>query len=241
MIVETSQDWTMRVILRMERFYENFFGELGDAIEERVLQEGWQRLATIEGIKPLTSTLHWPKKGKVNARAKFIGGLVGHTVSHHHAMCQPKLWGLVCEAFNQLGAILLGGLDESDRLEADENPFVDATPQFNAAITGVMRIASRQSLPEQTLFFEGYSKALRRGSVTVNAKGVGETTRTSAYQLIAAFSPVIQGHCRSVHDVHRFLERMLGRQRAGTIKRTEAICQTIGLRLRAAGRPEKWS
>lgn len=238
-MIKEPQDWTISITVPMERFYDKFFGDLGNAIEEQMLQEGWQRLAAIEGIKPITSTLHWPKKGLPVARAKFVGGLMGHAVSHHQAMCSPKLWGLVCDSLNTLAAILLGENAEWEHLEADENPFVNATPQFNAATTSVMRIASRQSVIDQTHFFEGYAKALRRGSVTINAKGVGETTRTSAYQLIAAFSAVIHLHCHSVHDVHRFLERMLGRQRAGTIKRTEAICKSIGLRLRPAGRPEK--
>jgi hypothetical protein len=102
-----------------------------------------------------------------------------------------------------------------------------------------MRYPSRQSKAEQIQFFDGYTKALRRGSITSMARGVGETTRTEAYLLIAAFGPILRVRCHSVHDVHRFLEEMMGRQRAGAIKRTEEICKSIELRFRSPGRPSR--
>lgn len=229
----------MRVVDRMDRFYTKFFGELGDAIEEHYLKEGFQFLATVESIKPIFSSLHWPKDGKLNAKAKFVGGLLGHTVAHYNAMCHPRVWQLVCNGFNKLGELMLDKPDVFERLKADENPYIEALPKFNSAMASAMRYPSRQSPAEQIQFYEGYTKALRKGSLTLNARGSGETTRTTAYQLIAAFGPILRLRCHSVHDVHRFLVSMMGRQQAGDIKRTEGICKTIHLRFKDAGRPSK--
>jgi len=232
-----EQEWTMRVVDRIDRFYSRFFGEVGDAIEKKLLQDGWPTLATMQGIKSIMPTVHWPKDGKFYPNAKCIGGLLGHTVAHYEKMCDPRVWKIVCDGFNNLCDLLLDPQGDGERMAEDENPFVEALPQFRSAIASAMRYPSRQSVREQRLFFEGYTKALGKGSLTMTARGVGETTRTTAYQMIAACGPILGVHWRSVHDVHRFLVRMLGRQRAGDIKRTEGICNTIGLRFRNAGRP----
>lgn len=237
MSAETGNDWCMRVVDRLDRFYSKLFGEFGDDCERNLLREGWQRLATLESIKPMFSTLQWPKDDRTNARAKFIGGLLGHSVAHYETICDPRVWRVCCNALNRLAEIVPLFGSEFEPLSVDENPYVEAEPQFNSAIAGAMRYPAKQSRIEQAIFFEGYTKALRRGSINMNARGVAETTRTSAYQLIAAFGPLLSIHCRTVHDVHRFLEKMMGAQRAGSIKRTEAICKSIDMRLRGAGRP----
>jgi len=240
MTAPQEQAWTRRVVVRIDRFYSNFFGELGDAIEEHYLKEGFQFLASMESIKPFFSTLYWPKDGQLNATAKFIGGLLGHTVAHYDMMCHPKVWQFVCKGFNQLGELMLEKPGAFERLKENKNPFVNALPKFNSVMASVMRYPSRQSIAEQIQFYEGYTKALRRGSLTLNARGSGETTRTTAYQLIAVFGPILRLRCHSVHDVHRFLVRVLGQSRAGDIKRTEGICKTIHLRFKDSGRPSKF-
>ncbi len=227
----------MRVVNRMDRFYSKLVGELGDTLEEKYLEKGWQELATIEGIKPMFWTMQWPKNQKDYAKARFIGGVLGHSVAHYEAMCDPRLWRKVCDGLNTLFELLVVKPDDFEGLDPEENPFVEALPQFNCAVASAMRYPLRQPSGEQVMFFEGYAKALRGGSITLDGKGVGGSTRSSAYQLIAMFGPQLKMHCRSVHDVHRFLERMLGRARAGTIKRTESMCKVIGMRFRGPGRP----
>ena len=231
-------DWPMQIVDRMDRFYDEFFGELSHAIDEHYLKDGWQFNATLQAIKPVTSTLHWPKLGKIKARARFIGGLLGHSVAHYEALCQPKTWSIISRSFNVLlefEARLSG--TNIDPVEADENPFLDELPAFQSALGCCVKIASRQSRDEQVQFFEGYAKALRKGSLTLDGRPVGESTRTTAFQLIAVFGPVLRLHLRSVGDVHRFLERCLGSNRAGSLKRTEAICKTLGMKFRGSGRP----
>lgn len=240
MSAEAENDWCMRVVDRMDRFFTKLFGDLGDEIERNFLREGWQTLATLEGVKPMFSTLHWPKTGMLHARARFVGGLLGHTVAHYEAMCDPRIWDLVCRGINKLTDLKFTEDDVAfEPLGPDDNPFVEAELQFHSAMATAMRYPSRQPKTEQVNFFEGYTRALRRGSITIDLRGVGESTRTPAYQLVAAFGPILHLHCNSVHDVHRFLEAMMGKQRAGTIKRTESLCTSINLRFRPSGRPKK--
>lgn len=238
---EAGNNWCVRVVDRMDRFYTKLFGEAGDEIERNLLREGWQTLATMESIKPMYSTLQWPKDGKFHARAKFVGGLLGHSVAHYEALCKPRVWAVICDGLNKLNEIAVLAGSTVETFDVDENPFEEAEPRFQSAIAGAMRYPAKQSVFEQANFFEGYTKALRRGALNIHAKGVAESLRTPAYQLIAAFGPLLRIHCRSVHDVHRFLERMLGPQKAGTIKRTEALCTSINMRFRTAGRPPRIS
>ncbi len=229
----------MRMIDRMHRFYGVFFGDLSEAIDEHYLKEGWQLNASLESLKPITSTLHWPKEGKVNARARFIGGLLGHSVSHYEALCQPETWKVVSHwiaVIEDLTARISGNPKEESTSQ-DSNPFLDHRRSFQSAVGQCVRIASKQSPEEQIQFFEGYAKALRRGSLTVDARPVAETTRTTAFQVIALFGPVLSLHVRSVADVHRFLEKCLGANRAGGLKRTEEICKALGMKFRGSGRP----
>ncbi len=234
-----EQNWCMLVVDRLDCFYSKLFGEIEDGFEEKLLEEGWQLRATIEAIKPMYSTLHWPKEGKIHARAKLVGGLLGHSMAHYHALCDQKVWDYICDIFEKLCSLINLDLKDEEKIKKDENPFLDAKSKFDSAVVSAMRHALRQSVGEQAMFFEGYTKALRRGAITKDVKGVAETTRTPAYRLIAVCGPLFRDQWSSVHDVHKFLIIMLGKQRAGEIKRTENVCKSIKMRFRSAGRPSK--
>lgn len=45
--------------------------------------------------------------------------------------------------------------------------------------------------------------------------------------------------CQSIAQLHAWLTRVLGPNRAGHLKRTEKICQRLGLKLKGRGRPRK--
>lgn len=234
-----QSEWLMRIVNRMDRFYAKFFGDLSDEIDKHFLADGWQLNASLESIKPMTSTVHWPKSGKVNARARMIGGLLGHSVAHYEALCHPKTWAFVADSINVLidFAARVPGSIKEDHISPNENPFLDELPAFQSALGFCIRLASKQSREEQIQFFEGYSKALRRGSLTIEARPVGETTRTTAFQVLALFGPLLRLHLRSVGDVHRFLVKALGPSRAGSLKRTEALCKALEIKFRSPGRP----
>jgi hypothetical protein len=154
-------------------------------------------------------------------------------------MCEPQAWAFITHnlnAFSEVCAKLYGSTD-TDRLSEDENPFWDKRNAFLSAVGHSLRIASRQSRLEQATFFEAYAKALRKGSLNIDLKPVAATTRTPAIQIIAVFGPLLRLHFRSVADVHRFLVKSLGSNRAGDIKRTEDICKKLGMKFRPAGRP----
>jgi hypothetical protein len=234
-----QKDWAMRVVDRMDRFYTRMFGEISEIMDQYLFEDGWQIKATIEGVKGFTPTLHWPKAHLPQARAKFVGGLLGHSVSHFETLCQPKSWVFFCDAFNTIFDLSerLSGEATEERFDHDENLFALEHRRFLTASSSSLRIAGQQCVAEQKAFFEGYTKALKKGSITIDLKGKGGTLRTQAYQMVAIFGPLLRLHANSVHDVHRFLVKMMGKQRAGDIKRTEGICRAIGMRFRSPGRP----
>jgi hypothetical protein len=248
--MSTGPDWTILVVRRMERFYTAFYGNVMNDAAEVFLEDGWQLRATMETVRPIASTVQWPKDGKLNAKARSLGGVLGHSVAHYHTLCDSTTWRAICERWNTAIELILAKLLPSEdgvgelgvkleeaRLDPDKSPFAAERTEFNKAIACVLRHVAGRSTAEQLHFFEGYTKALRRGSLDTQGNPKGGTTRTPAFQLIAMFGPMIRLHCRSVHDVHRFLEAILGRSRAGTVKRTEAICKSLGMRFRSRGRP----
>lgn len=232
----------MRAIDTMDRFYSRLSGEIGEAVDKHLLANGWQINATIEAVRPICPTVAWVDAKNPNKRARIVGALIGHSVAHHRALCAPRIWGTVCKGMNaviDLFPLLEGEKPIEERFSEDENPFIESSRSLDLAVSRSMRFVVSQPPLVQIQFFEAYTKALRKGSVTIDGSGVAESTRTSAYQLIAAFGPLLRLRCSSVHDVHRFLVAMLGSQRAGTIKRTEAVCKSLNMRLRSSGRPVK--
>ena len=238
MIID-DDEWALKIIDRMDRFYTRFFGELAEVIDRNFLADGWQLRATMESVKAFTPTIIWPKKDKFVARAKFLGGLLGHSVAHYEAFSSHETWACVCRAFNSVIEIGEGisGEASTERFEEDENPFVDNHRRFLSAVEYCHRLVVRQGGIEQVVFFEAYSKALRKGSITRDAKCVGGSTRTRAYQMIAAYGPLLKLHLGSVADVHRFLVKTMGVNQAGDLKRTESICKALQMKFRSVGRP----
>src|ERR1035437_4790729 len=178
-----KEEWAMRVVDRMLRFYDRIFSDVAEDLDKYFLTEGWQLKATLESTKPMTPTLFWPKEDKIKARAKFVGGLLGHTVAHYEALCSQEIWSYICRTLNALADYFedISGERTDDRLRDNENPFLEELPAFRSALGCCFRIAAHQTQGEQIQFFEGYAKALRAGSITINIKGVRESTRTAAY------------------------------------------------------------
>lgn len=236
--------WAAVAVDRMDKFQNLLWPGLGKLVDEWFLVDPWQEKVATESVKPVTPTVKW-SKGKVNpARLPDLSGaLIGHTVSHHLSMCQPEIWEPFSRGWNDLVAKLssfpaLAGLKDL-AFEESENPFAESLLEFEKALGSVMRLAVSQSLSDQAEFFAAYSKALKRGSVGMDGKGVAMGTRTASYQLIMAFGPIIRQHCESVGDVHRLLVALLGPSIAGDRKRTEETCKTIGLKFKGPGRLPK--
>jgi len=237
------EDWAMEVVGLMDRFYTDLFGECGDKIERHLLGEGWQMNATLESVKPMFPTVRWSADKNPNTRARLVGALVGHSVAHYQALCDADAWDFVCKGFNALmTAFSSEDHPDLEPLSADDNFFTLNRLVFEETLERALGLAARQPRLLQGQFFKAYVNSLCIGSITPDIRPIRESTRTRAYQVIAEFGPLIRLRCDSVHAVHRFLVEMLGKQRAGDFKRTEAICKTLKMKFRAkAGRPSKAS
>jgi hypothetical protein len=70
-----QDEWAMRVVDRMLRFYDRIFADVAEDLDKHFLTEGWQLKATLESTKPITPTLFWPKEDKIASSAKSMGEL----------------------------------------------------------------------------------------------------------------------------------------------------------------------
>jgi hypothetical protein len=108
---------------------------------------------------------------------------------------------------------------------------------------GLRRLAKRalatcvdQTYPDMREFLLAYSSAFARKPTRFNCSSFG-TTAFEVYLFMLWHWRQIE-ELNSVRELHDLLSTHLGKQRAGELKRTEKICQRIGLHFRKPGRPK---
>ncbi len=238
--MSATEHWGSPILDRLQDFIDESFGEEFRLIDEKMLEPGWQLKATINAFAPMYSTVQLPRDGKLEMNASFIGGLLGHLASHMDGLSGPVFWGALTDACKILASASAPEARPAlEGIARGQNPFPEIRAKLQEQILEALCCVLAQSDKEQADFFAAYSKALRCGSITEDGKGVAETTRTPAYKLIAILGPSMKEQWRTISDVHKLLVRLLGRERAGDLKRTEKICAFLGLKLGPSGRPPK--
>lgn len=93
-----------------------------------------------------------------------------------------------------------------------------------------------QSYDDMKVFLLAYANAFARKPGNSDLGSFGN----SAFEIyhFILFNWQMIGRLNSVHQLHQVLVKVFG-SRAGDLKRTEKICQRIGLHYRKAGRPKK--
>lgn len=101
----------------------------------------------------------------------------------------------------------------------------------------VLDAAASAKHSEQKEFFDAYTKALGRTEKGTELQNIG-TTATPIYILLIFLWRHVE-KMPSIPVVHQVCIASLGAARVGELKTFQKLCQRIGLKLRAPGRPRK--
>lgn len=174
------------------------------------------------------------KKG-LTLTPQRVGAIIGH-------QCAVGVWMM-----EWLGAQLKEPADEANSEITDEQ--IEQGHEFITKLhdewyMALRRLAKRalascvdQSYPDMRDFLSAYSTAFARKPSNFKYDSFGNSA-FEVYILMLSHWPMVEG-LNSVHQLHEVLAIVLGSQRAGQLKRTEKICQRIGLSYRKPGRPKK--
>ena len=163
-----------------------------------------------------------------------LGGIIGH-------QCAVGVWMMEWLAAQSGKPSVETGEDISDEKVASVTALMN---KLNSEwYMALRRLAKRalascvdQSYPDMRDFLTAYSAAFARKPTSFNCSSFGNTAfeiyvfMLWRWRVIAALN--------SIREVHDLLVMHLGAQRAGELKRTEKICQRIGLHFRKPGRPK---
>ncbi len=94
-----------------------------------------------------------------------------------------------------------------------------------------------QQYDEMKEFLLAYASAFAQKPSGRGASSFGNTA-FEIYNFMLLYWRIIE-RLNSAHHLHEVLVKVFGPYRAGDLKRTEKICQRIGLHYRKAGRPKK--
>lgn len=174
------------------------------------------------------------KKGLVLTPQR-LGGIIGH-------QCAIGVWMMEWLA-GQLEQAAAEANPEITEAEIKEGQEFIAT-LHDGWYAALRRLAKRaltscvdQTYPDMRDFISAYSAAFARKPTSFSYDSFGSSAFEVYIFMLWHWRAIEQ--LSSVRELHQSLVKHLGPQRAGELKRTEKICQRIGLHYRKAGRPKK--
>lgn len=109
--------------------------------------------------------------------------------------------------------------------------------QFSELAAPILKQFLRLPMKEATAAVNSFSKAFSH-TVLENGQLHGGGNNWRADLCMLFWWPFVE-QLESIADLHRFLQNEVGVERAGELKRLEALCRSIGLRYRARGKPSR--
>jgi len=165
---------------------------------------------------------------------KHMGGLLGHS-------CAMAVWTVegLFETVKKAELEAKNSTAEPD-LEFEELPdklrFDKWYEAMRRAAKKALRSTVDQSFEDMSEFLLSFSNAFARKPKTFKLGELGNTTFEIYLFLLLCWQFVER--LNSVHHLHEQLVKVFGPYRTGDLKRTEKICQRIGLHYRKPGRPK---
>ncbi|MDO9542426.1 MAG: hypothetical protein Q7J98_08900 [Kiritimatiellia bacterium] len=213
----------------------------------------WATRIRAELIKLIFATVNVADYQKSGAR--FAGAVLGHHQSllkgenglekQSERMTQALEWlddelkrKLNKKAYRKMIA-------EGEKLAPDIEKFFEQFDKVRAhkdeAIKAGLKIASEQTVEDQTEFYEAYSRALKTEIYDEHGRPMREkmSSTTTIYFLLAVFWPVVVKKIPSVPMLRAWLCRLLGESQVGDLDRIKGICRRYGIVLTHRGRPRK--
>jgi hypothetical protein len=128
-----------------------------------------------------------------------------------------------------------------EQLQKSEEFLIKMTDEWYPALRRLAKHALCSCVDQQyddmKEFLLAYAGAFAQKPSGPGASSFGNTA-FEIYNFMLLYWRIIE-RLKSVHHLHEVLVKVFGPYRAGDLKRTEKICQRIGLRYRKAGRPKK--
>lgn len=166
---------------------------------------------------------------------KRVGAIIGHS-------CAMAVWTMewIFEEAKRSEIKAQNSTNEPD-LKIEELP---DKLRFDKWYSAMRRLAKRalcssvdRTYEDMSEFLLGYSNAFARKPKSFKIGDMGNTT-FEIYLFMLLFWGFVD-RLESVSQLHQVFVKVFGPHRAGDLKRTEKICQRIGLRYRNRGRPRK--
>jgi len=174
-------------------------------------------------------------KEELKLTPRRLGAIIGH-------QCAVAVWmmeWLAAESKNP--QILDDAKVTPEQLQKGEAFLVKLTDDFYPALR---RLAKRalcscvdQTYEEMKDFLLAYAGAFSRKPSGLSTGSFGNTA-FEIYNFMLFHWRIVE-RLNSAHHLHQVLVGVFGPYRTGDLKRTEKICQRIGLHYRKAGRPKK--
>ena len=168
------------------------------------------------------------RNSKNELTSKRMGAMLGH-------LSEIAVW--MMEAFNQ----------NTQQIQMSEDDYKKAQKfraDFEDWYKSCRRLAKRSlcscvdlNYQDMTDFLLGYADAFSRKPKTYKTGNLGSTT-FEIYNCMLVYWRFVD-QMQSVRQFHEWLVKIFGAQKIGDQKRTEKICQRMGLHFRKRGRPKE--
>lgn len=252
---ETSEDWKWQAFEMLDTFTTSSLPIAPEAVELLTCCEGQENLA-LDGIKCMFSTLQFERGDKLTALE--FGRIFGHwyilccviTNSATFARIQDQQFHALTDSRDKIDGIisehipdakkgpvtgifhLLAELGDPRHREA----LKAAIPEFRAVCGEVIAMAHRKGGKECQDFMQGYSEALRAGTVLDDGQPV---QRDRFKELLMFVWPFIKQTGLSAADLHEYMDQTLGHNLTGNRERVAKHLNRRNAGLRGKGRPKK--
>jgi hypothetical protein len=206
--------WQDRVIAELE----NAEPDLADCGFDDADWPTYRKNALRQLTKAFVPTLKLRKTSTFTPRE--LGGFVGHKLAYVKPFREGfKFPRPVGKNVSQTVGIAMSEMEEGMRAYY---------PAVRRAVRRCLAIACEAPGEDCAQFFDGFSRALTKGSITARGRLAGATDATEFYILVVYLGPLLKQGLRSMGEFHDFCVALWG-PRAGDRKTTEKRCQRIRL------------
>jgi hypothetical protein len=179
--------------------------------------------------------------------ARKVGGIVGHKLGY---------WQTIGGGYKPSStipqALPVADGDKSELVEAkialtnSKTALAELEASFDVmfkkvrnAVNRCIKIVLQQEQSDVREFFAGFSNALSTGSMTKKGVLIGMNNTTLVCYLILILGVETKTIFKSANHFHKCLTLIFGHNVAGTLERTQKLCQRLELSFAKPGRPRK--
>jgi hypothetical protein len=170
-----------------------------------------------------------------------LGALVGTKIGMFQWLLDPNGFAKSQAAAVMDRAVAAMTQQQAQELEAVNKPYEEGMAKQLAnrekIASECLALIGTATVQEQAEFLDAYRTAMLRAEKGFDVGSFG-TTATPVYVLLILSWQSVE-RLPSIGALHKACQARLGRDRVGSLKTFEKLCQRIGLKIRGRGRPSK--